>query len=585
MIGRLLSSHGTDGQHFLSTFMGHFGGTKTHAGPRVNETTALSVSSIFRAADLLASIQAMMPLPVIKETAPGVREKDRTHPVWPLLNSEPNPDMSAMSLRRAVNLHKLLWGNGRIEIVRGFRNVPMALELLLPHLATTQRGDDGELFYEVQEGPGLKIRKIQAGNVIHIAGLSYDGIEGYGLIRHLAKQDVGLAIAISQYAQSFFGNNTEIGNILTSPNSLKPERVKELKGEWNAAHQGSLKAHGTAVFGEGITVSKLGSSNRDAEFIKTATFSIQDVARWLNVQPPFLMELSHGTFSNIREQSVWLLRYSLAPWLKTSEEEFTRKLFTSDEKKTHFVEYNADGILRGDTKARMETYDIGLRTGIWSIDEVRARENLNPLPGGVGSKHRVPLNMGSLEDGTADVVQNEQPATDDGQSDEEAAAAGMLAMGFTEAKVLPDIAEPLKPIQPTGSPSTRIDIIAAHQPLLADTENRMLIQERNAAKRAESRDGGIEAWAPEFYEKHEIKVRAALKPCFEALAGSVYAIEPTGNGSWTTLVDEGIDMAVTRHCDRSRLALETSVEALEELEPAESIAEAFADELFAAGRV
>ena len=369
---------------------------KTQAGIGVNEEKALTLPAVFRAVDSLASHLAMLPLPVYRRLENGDRERATDHTAHGLLNSEPNPEQTAIAFRRAMHLHALLWGNGYAEVERGTRGRPRALWLRLPDAVTPRRHDtNGKLYYECRLTTG-EPEIIPAADMIHIAGLSYDGVVGFGLIKQIARENIGLGLAIASYAQSFFGNNAILGTILSSPTVLKKEQKEANLAAWNAAHQGPDKAFRSIMMDGGLKAEKLAVDNDAAQVLEIMTFSVQDVARWLNVPPPMLMDLSRATFSNIVEQGMWYVKYSLAPWFKVYEQEFGRKLLTAAERKNHFVEYLAHGLMRGDDKARGEYYSLMLDRGVLTINEVRRLENLNGI-GPAGDEHYVPLNMTTAE--------------------------------------------------------------------------------------------------------------------------------------------------------------------------------------------
>ena len=364
---------------------------RTQAGISVNEEKSLTLPAIFRAVDSLASHLAMLPLPVYRRLENGDRERATDHPVYGLLNSEPNSEQTAMSFRRALHLHAMLWGNGYAMIERGSRGKPRALWTLLPEDVTPRRHDGtGRLYYE-HRSPTGEPENLRAEDVLHVAGLSYDGVVGYGLIKQIARENIGLGLAIASYAQSFFGNNAILGTILSSPTVLKKEQKEANLAAWNAAHQGPDKAFRSIMMDGGLKAEKLAVDNDSAQMLETMTFGVQDVARWTNVPPPLLMELSRATFSNITELGMWYVKFGLAPWFATYEQEFGRKLLTAAEHKTHYVEYLSHALMRGDDKARAQYYATMIDRGIMSINEVRKLENLNSI-GPAGDEHRVPMN-------------------------------------------------------------------------------------------------------------------------------------------------------------------------------------------------
>jgi HK97 family phage portal protein len=439
----------------------------------------------------------MLPWPVQQRINEGTNERRREHPVYRLLNEEPNEEMASVSLRRSWHLHTMIWGNGRIEIVRDRLGQPRELWLLVPDRTETRRADETrKLIHRYRKDTG-GYRDISHKDVIHTAGLGYDGLVGYGLIRQLAKENIGLALAISQYAQSFFGNSTILGAILSAPNVMSDEQRAANVKAWNEARQGPDKAFGAVMMDGGLTVSHAGVENEHAQTLELMTFSVQDIARWTGVPPPMLMELSNATFTNITEQGIWYVKYTLAPWFKVYEQEATRKLFTRAERDAGYhVKFVAEGLLRGDFKARVEGYDKLNRMGVYSVNDILELEDRNTI-GEDGDLRLVNMNLQTLEAaGEAKPQGNAQPGPPGGFNQESSASV--------------------------------YDLAAAAVPTLADTLERMWRVAARAEQRAESSGADMDEWAATFYAKHTGKLRAALVPVVETCAGIVRAALPAG---------------------------------------------------------
>ena len=448
----------------------------------------------------------MLPCPVMQRIDQDTTEKRPEHPVHKLINRDPNPEQTAFALRRAWHLHMMLWGNGRLEIQRSGKGEPQNLWPLLPDRTETVRKErSNDLAYRVTRNDGRR-QIIDAENVLHVAGLSYDGIDGYGLIRHLARENMGLGLAIAQYAQSFFGNNAVLGTILTSDLPL-PDPVKEqLKATFERSQRGSGNAFRTAIVdgAANLKVSHFSRTNEESQTIEQLTYAVQDVSRWTGIPPPLLMELSHGTFSNITELGLWYTKFFLAKNFKPYEQEITRKLFTQDELEDgYFVEYVADGLLRGDTARRYGAYAIGLDRGFLNRDEVRHLENLNPLPDGKGQEFLEPLNMG--------------PA------------------GSRGGEKLPGPAEPRESSSDNAA-FARLRIADAHEPVFGATLERMdKVEITGLARASKSKD--LRQWSERFYAGHTAKLRDAMGPLVDAMAAALQATLPGGtDAEWSAFV-------------------------------------------------
>ena len=131
-----------------------------------------------------------------------------------------------------------------------------------------------------------------------------------------------------------------------------------------------------------MKVTKLSIAPEEAQFLQSRMFQITEIARWFRLPPHMLGDLERATFSNVEQQDINFVKYSLAPWLKRWEQELNRKLLTQEEKKNTFIEFNLDGLLRGDTQARGEFYTKMIASRVMSPNEVRRKENMNDYNGG-----------------------------------------------------------------------------------------------------------------------------------------------------------------------------------------------------------
>jgi HK97 family phage portal protein len=490
-----------------------FGGGSTRAGPAVTETEALTLPAFFRAVDNLCSHLAMLPISTNVRTGPDSKERDPSHPVHGILNREANPEMTAYSFKRTHQLHTVLWGNGLAEIERSRNGQAMWVWPVSPGTVELRRVA-GELRYSVSRDDG-SIATFRAADMIHQSHIGMDGITGFGIIQHLARENVGQSLALAQYVQSFFGNDMHIGLMLSTAQTMKPEDRQSRINSLRQQHQGADSAFRTLFMDGGIEPKRMTQDNEAAQMVESWTLSIDDAARWINVPPPLLFELSRATFSNITELVRGYERLGLGPWMVGGQQEFTRKLFTPEEKVDHFVEYVPDALVRADIEKRYAAHKIALDAGFKNIDEVRALENDNPLPDGKGKEHRVPMN-------TMPVGQE-----DDNDDDEPSGAFGG---------------------GPDDPDDFRTAIAAAHQIAFDDAARRMEAIEAKALTRAEKANN-VDAWREKFYPDHAIRVRDALIPPVEALAGVVRATLPDTilDAEWDQFVGEFTKLQTERY--------------------------------------
>ena len=232
--------------------------------------------------------------------------------------------------------------------------------------------------------------------MFHIPGLGFDGLVGHSPIA-MAKNAIGMAIATEEYGAKFFANGANPGGVLEHPGIVKdPKRVRD---SWNAVYQGSANAHRIAVLEEGMKFQPIGIPPEQAQFIATRKFQLNEIARIFRIPPHMIGDLEKSSFSNIEQQSLEFVKYTLDPWVVRWEQAIQRALFSEDEKRQYFVRFNVDGLLRGDYLSRMNGYSIGVQNGFLSPNCVRELENMNLIPEEEGGNaFMVNGNMLKLED-------------------------------------------------------------------------------------------------------------------------------------------------------------------------------------------
>jgi HK97 family phage portal protein len=362
----------------------------TSSGKVVNEKSAMQTTAVYACVRILSETIASLPLHTYQKTDKG-KEKAVDHPLYHLLHDEPNPEMTSFVFRETLMGHLLLWGNAYAQVIRDGRGKVMALYPLMPDKMTVHRSEGGELYYSYsKEG---KEHVLKHWEVLHIPGLGFDGLLGHSPIA-MAKNAIGMAIATEEYGANFFNNGANPGGVLEHPGILKdPERVRK---SWNSVYAGSGNAHKVAVLEEGMSFKPIGIPPEQAQFLQTRKFQLNEIARIFRVPPHMIGDLEKSSFSNIEQQSLEFVKYTLTPWLSRWEMAMKKSLLSPSEKKDYFIKHNVEGLLRGDYKTRMEGYSIGIQNGFLSPNDVRELEDLNTIEH--GDVYAVNGNMLKLED-------------------------------------------------------------------------------------------------------------------------------------------------------------------------------------------
>lgn len=384
-----------------SAFSFLFGSTAS--GKAVNERTAMQTTAVYACVRILAEAIAGLPLHVYQLKADGGKERMFQHPIYNILHDEPNPEMTSFVFRETLMSHLLLWGNAYAQVIRDGYGRVLALYPLLPNKMDVSRSASGELIYTYyrdadesrasKTGGYITLRRDQ---ILHIPGLGFDGLIGYSPIA-MAKNAIGMALATEEYGASFFANGANPGGVLEHPGVVKdPQRVKD---SWNSAYQGSGNAHRVAVLEEGMKFQAIGIPPEQAQFLETRKFQINEIARIFRVPPHMVGDLEKSSFSNIEQQSLEFVKYTLDPWVVRWEQSLQQSLMLPSEKSRLFIKFNLDGLLRGDYQSRMQGYATGRQNGWLSANDIRQLEDMNRIPAEEGGDlYLINGNMTKLKD-------------------------------------------------------------------------------------------------------------------------------------------------------------------------------------------
>ena len=377
-----------------------FGGS--NSGKNVNERSAMQMTAVYACVRILSESIAGLPVHLYQYVDSGSKQKALEHPLYRLLHDEPNPEMTSFVFRETLMTHLLLWGNAYAQIIRNGKGQVVALYPLMPNRMSVDRDDKGHLFYQYQmqdsDAPTAKSGTVilKPTDVLHVPGLGFDGLVGYSPIA-MAKNAIGLSIATEEYGAKFFANGATPSGILEYPGTVKnPEAIRE---SWNAGFGGSSNAHKVAVLEEGMKYTPIAISPNEAQFLETRKFQIDEIARIFRVPPHMVGDLEKSSFSNIEQQSLEFVKYTLEPWIVRWEQSLNRALLTETEKAAYFVKFNVDGLLRGDYQSRMNGYATARQNGWMSANDIRELENLDLIPDELGGNlYLINGNMTKLQD-------------------------------------------------------------------------------------------------------------------------------------------------------------------------------------------
>ncbi len=417
------------------------------AGVNLQPDDILSLSAVWGCIDAIARGIGQCDLNVYAPRAHGRRDLLDDDPLMYLLNTRPNPEMTAIGFREAMLFQAIPYGNAYAEIVpNGFGQVKELWPL--PSDRVTPRRDPAtwDLVYHYRQ-PSGEVVVIPARRIFHLRGPGLYGLMGENLIARAAKS-MAVAAAQERYSASFFGQGANPGGVLKFPGVLGADQHKLLKEDFAERTKGPENAHKPLILESGMEWEATGIDPQKSQLVEGRKFSVEEICRWFGVPPHKIQHLEHATFSNIEHQSIEFVRDAVNPWNKRFEQEADYKLFHQDRQRGPWktTGFDTTPLLSGDSKSRAESYAIMRQNGIMNANEIRALEKMNGQKGADGDVYLVQSNLTTVDrivnppapppslalpPGAAAVDDTEDPADEADPSEEpdtEAAAVARSAL-------------------------------------------------------------------------------------------------------------------------------------------------------------
>lgn len=375
---------------WLTNFLGGI----TVSGENVTKENSLSIDGVYACVNIKANAVAKMPFQMFRKNN-GSKERISNHRAVELLETRPNPMMSAFIFKHTAVVHEELWGNAYIWIEADNKGYPKALWLLNPALTTVYIDEDKNKIWYLTK-VNNKYYKFQSEEIIHFRSLSTDGLVGKSRIE-VARETLGNLRASNKLIGKFFKNGTATGGVIKYAQKLGKESKAKIREAWQSANSGLDNAAKVAILDMGLNYENIGMSFEDAQFIQLNKFGIAKLSRIFNVPLHKLAELDRATFSNIEQQAMEFIEDSIQPIVTEWEQEVTYKLFSKAERiKGYYVKFNLASALRADSETRAKYYKELLGMGVYNINDIRQLEEKNSI-GPQGDKHRISLNYVSID--------------------------------------------------------------------------------------------------------------------------------------------------------------------------------------------
>ena len=363
-------------------------GRGSSSGISVSKTSALTFTAVWSAVRLLSESISILPINVYEREKNGDKSLAINNPSYNLVHNEPNNYMSSVTFFEKIMMDLCLSGNSFVRIVRNGGGTPEAL-LPLNAQDVKVKMSDGQIFYHNNNSNNI----YDDYDVLHFKGVSQDGILGLSPITQNANA-IGWGMALEDYGNKYFTNSAKLSGVLETDRALSEQAIERLKNSFSNTYNQLKNAQSTAILEEGLSFKPITISPEQSQFLASRVFSITEVARMFNIPTFMLQEHSKSSFNNIESLSQSYVTYTLMPYIRRMESEMNRKLFKTNEKGRVFVEWNVNGLLRGNIKDRTDSYKTALTNGYMTINEVRRKENMNSIV--EGDEHYLPLNMTTI---------------------------------------------------------------------------------------------------------------------------------------------------------------------------------------------
>lgn len=354
-----------------------FGAFPTIARIQITPASAMKCAAVRRAVQAIAEPIGQIPVHVYRRENDR-RERERDHPVAKLL-MDPNAWTSSADFREQLQRDTLLHGNGYAYIVRE-GDEPVELLRLDPAAVTVDVDEaSGEPSYRFRSGSDEKTYHYR--DVFHIKAPSLDGYVGESVVKQCGEA-ISSALVLEEHGIRLFADGARPAGIIQIPGTMGEEALTKMKAAWRAAHEGAENSGKTAVLWSGATFNPLTFNSVDAQFLELRRYAVDEIARAFGVPPHLLFEMGRATWGNAEELGANFVTFTLMRWLKAWQGEIRLKLFTAEERETFYAEFLVDDLLKADIAARATAYSQLVSSRVLNPNEVRARENLPPYPGG-----------------------------------------------------------------------------------------------------------------------------------------------------------------------------------------------------------
>lgn len=353
-------------------------------GRSVTVNSALQLAAVWSCVRLISETIATLPLGLYRREGRGRRVPADDNPLYVILHDQPNFDMTAAEFWECMVACLLLWGNAYAlkEYTTGGKL--LAVTPLRPERMRPFRNKAGTIVYRYDdpETPE-RHRDYREDEILHLKGFGTNGIEGLSPIAY-ARHSFGNAMAIEESVTSTFRNMVRPSGVLTTDQVLKQSTVDQYGDKLADKFAGTMASGKVIVLQGGFKYQPVAMNPEDAQMLQSRAFAVEEICRWFRV-PPWMIGHTEKVTSwgtGIEQQMIAFLTFALKPYLVRIEQAVRKSLISPLDQRILYAEFNLEGLLRADSTGRAQLYSQMAQNGIYTRNEIRARENLPPLPGG-----------------------------------------------------------------------------------------------------------------------------------------------------------------------------------------------------------
>ena len=388
-------------------------------GMKITPETAIKTAAYFACGRVVAETVASLPLHLYRRVDDHNSERAKDVPLYHVLARRPNRWQTRYEWVEQMCLHLGFYGSSYQLKVPGDRGSVTQLWPLHPAAMRVEQEDDKSLTYLWRDPSTGKQVVYRDDQIMHVRWLSFDGVNG-AVPTELGKDAIALARYLEQYASTFYRNNAQPGVVLTTDQQLPRETREQLRDQWNSRHAGSSRAGQTAILSNGLKIETVSATNQESQLSELWMQALISVCRLWRMPPHMVQELGRATWGNLQSEMVSFEKFTIGPWLRRIEGAIERDVLPEDG--DLYAEFLVEGLLRGDITTRYQAYEVAIRNGWMTPDEVRQKENLGPMQSPTndspGEVEDTPADMGEDVAEVADGTSEDAPAQNAEASDD-----------------------------------------------------------------------------------------------------------------------------------------------------------------------